>query len=99
MSGRTALPRLGSVARGPDGLLPWLVLDGAGREVEPVSSYLRDRLLGDVSPLTCRSYAYDLLRWFRVLWPQTRVSAGTRLQRPMTPARRTPGDGSPSPSA
>ena len=31
-------------------------------------SYLRDRLLGDVSPLTCRSYAYYLLRWFRVLW-------------------------------
>ncbi|MEV3970211.1 hypothetical protein AB0K68_19000 [Streptomyces sp. NPDC050698] len=21
-----------------------------------------------MSPLTCRSYAYDLLRWFRVLW-------------------------------
>ncbi|WP_371775327.1 hypothetical protein [Streptomyces sp. NBC_01438] len=39
----------------------------AGHEIEPVSSYLRDRLLGDVSPLTCRSYPYDLLRWFRVL--------------------------------
>jgi integrase len=25
-------------------------------------------MLGDVSALTCRSYAYDLLRWFRVLW-------------------------------
>jgi integrase len=68
MTGRTALPRLGSVERGSDRLLPWLVLDGAGREVEPVSDYLRDRSLGDVSPLTCRSYAYDLLRWFRVLW-------------------------------
>ncbi|MEV7630548.1 tyrosine-type recombinase/integrase [Actinoplanes sp. NPDC089786] len=47
---------------------PWLVLDSAEREIEPVSRYLRDRMLGDVSPLTCRSYAYDLLRWFRVLW-------------------------------
>src|SRR5262249_5395250 len=48
--------------------LPWLLVDGAGREVEPVSSYLRDRMLSDVSPLTCRSYAFDLQRWFRVLW-------------------------------
>jgi hypothetical protein len=45
-----------------------MVVDAAGREVEPVSSYLRDLLLGDVSPLTCRSYGHDLLRWFRLLW-------------------------------
>ncbi|MEU5149709.1 site-specific integrase [Streptomyces yangpuensis] len=25
-------------------------------------------MLSDASPLTCRSYAYGLLRWFRVLW-------------------------------
>lgn len=62
------MPRLGVVEEGPGPFLPWLVLDGAGREVEPVSAYLRDLMLGDVSPLTCRSYAYDLLRWFRVLW-------------------------------
>ncbi|MDT3397964.1 hypothetical protein RKE29_15155 [Streptomyces sp. B1866] len=29
---------------------------------------MRDLLLGDVSPLTCRSYGHDLLRWFRLLW-------------------------------
>ncbi|MFH9425486.1 tyrosine-type recombinase/integrase [Streptomyces sp. NPDC017529] len=68
MDGRVRLSRIGAVAAGTSASLPWLVVDGAGREVEPVSSYLRDRLLGDVSPLTCRSYAYDLLRWFRVLW-------------------------------
>jgi integrase len=45
-----------------------MVLDGAAREIEPVSSYLRDRMIGDASPSTCRSYAFDLLRWFRVLW-------------------------------
>jgi integrase len=68
MDGRVRLPRVGSVVAGPALSLPWLVIDGAGREVEPVSSYVRDRVLGDVSPLTCRSYAYDLLRWLRVLW-------------------------------
>ncbi|WP_405881590.1 hypothetical protein OG762_25235 [Streptomyces sp. NBC_01136] len=47
--------------------LPYVVVDGAGREIEPVSRYLRDLLLGDVSPLTCRSYGHDLLRWFRLL--------------------------------
>ena len=29
--------------------------------VEPVNRYLRDRILGDVSPLTCRSYALRLV--------------------------------------
>jgi hypothetical protein len=44
------------------------VVDAAGREVEPVSRYLRDLQLGDVSTLTCRSCGHDLLRWFRLLW-------------------------------
>ncbi len=43
-------------------------MNGDAREVEPVSVYLRDLMLGDVSPLTCRSYGYDLLRWHRLLW-------------------------------
>ncbi|MGH4022598.1 MAG: hypothetical protein ACRDT0_25850 [Pseudonocardiaceae bacterium] len=42
--------------------------DGAGGEIEPVSRYLRDLALSDMSPLTSRSYGYDLLRWFRILW-------------------------------
>jgi integrase len=68
IEGRARLPRIGEVVAGSGAALPWLVHDGAGREIEPVSSYLRDLALGDVSPLTCRSYAFDLLRWFRVLW-------------------------------
>jgi integrase len=68
MSGRRGLPRTGDVVPGPSGVLPYLLVDEAGGEVEPVSRYLRDRMLGDVSPLTCRSYAYDLLRWFRLVW-------------------------------
>jgi integrase len=68
MDGRTDLPRVGSVARGPSLSLPYVVVDAAGREVEPVSGYLRDMQLGDASSLTCRSYGHDLLRWFRLLW-------------------------------
>lgn len=49
-------------------LLPYAVVEQVGSEVEPVCRYLRDRMLGDVSPLTCRSYGHDLLRWFRLLW-------------------------------
>ncbi|MEU6156257.1 hypothetical protein ABZ816_40435 [Actinosynnema sp. NPDC047251] len=33
-----------------------------------MTRYLRDLALSDMSPLTSRSYGYDLLRWFRVLW-------------------------------
>ncbi|GAA2485453.1 hypothetical protein GCM10010393_15590 [Streptomyces gobitricini] len=33
-----------------------------------MSRYLRYLALGDASALTGRSYGYDVLRWFRVLW-------------------------------
>jgi hypothetical protein len=65
MDGRADLPRLGAVMQGTAPSLPHVVIDAAGREVEPVSGYLRDLQLSDVSPLTCRSYGHDLLRWFR----------------------------------
>ncbi|MEV0650116.1 tyrosine-type recombinase/integrase [Phytomonospora sp. NPDC050363] len=48
--------------------MPYVVVDAAGREIAPVSQYLEDLQLRDVSPLTCRSYGHDLLRWFRLLW-------------------------------
>ena len=68
MCGRHDVPRTGEVVAGPSYLLPFCVADETGEEIEPVSRYLRDRMLGGVSPLTCRSYAHDLLRWFRLLW-------------------------------
>jgi integrase len=68
MDGRADLPRFGAVIKGPSLSLPYVVTDAAGHEVEPVSGYLRDLQLSDASPLTCRSYGYDLLRWFRLLW-------------------------------
>jgi hypothetical protein len=80
IEGRALLPRIGEVVVGSGTALPWLVHDGAGREIEPVSNYLRDLTLGDVSPLTCRSYAYDLLRWFRVSWRW--MSDGSRPPKP-----------------
>lgn len=45
-----------------------MVLDAVGARVEPVVQYLRDLAPSNNRPLTCRSYAFDLLRWFRVLW-------------------------------
>ena len=43
------------------------MLDAGGVEVAPISSYLRDLTLADCSQLTVRSYAFDLLRWWRLL--------------------------------
>ncbi|GHB08518.1 hypothetical protein ACIQRS_25975 [Streptomyces termitum] len=55
MDGRGRLPSVGEVVKGLRPSLPWFVVDAAGREVEPVSRYLRDPALGDASALTCRS--------------------------------------------
>ncbi|MER5823660.1 site-specific integrase [Streptomyces mirabilis] len=46
----------------------YAVLDASGGVVEPVASYLRELALDDSRPLTGRSYAYDMLRWYRLLW-------------------------------
>ena len=52
-----------------DPRLPWKRGRWSGQSDRAGAAiYLRDRMLGDVSPLTCRSYAFDLLRWFRLLW-------------------------------
>ncbi|MFD5242881.1 tyrosine-type recombinase/integrase [Streptomyces tendae] len=66
--GRWAVPRLGRVVEVDQAHPPYAVLDAAGDEVEPVLAFLRDLALGDCSPLTCRSYGYGMLRWFRLLW-------------------------------
>jgi integrase len=66
-------------------------------------------MLGDVSPLTCRSYAHDLLRWFRLLWfldvpwdkateAETAVLAGW-LRAAENPQRRRTREGTPSAGA
>lgn len=83
--GRGDLPRIGEVRVGDRPSLPYVVVDGNGIEVEPISRYLRDLALGDASPLTCRSYAHDLLRWWRLLaaldtsWEQATIGEVTVL--------------------
>jgi hypothetical protein len=38
--------------------------------IRPASEYLRELAASDCSPATLRSYAFDLLRWFRFLHRQ-----------------------------
>jgi integrase/recombinase XerC len=59
--------RVGRVAFTSDPVTPWVVLDGAGRPIEPVVEFLRDLLACGNSAASCRSYGFDLLRWFRFL--------------------------------
>nr|BFD86948.1 hypothetical protein StreXyl84_63490 [Streptomyces sp. Xyl84] len=60
------LPRWGRVA--PDsGVVPWLVFDEEGRAVPPVRTFLIDFVARDNRTGSVRSYAYDLLRWWRWL--------------------------------
>ncbi len=50
-----------------DPALPFAVLDPDGQVVAPVAAYLSELAASDCSPLTIRSYAFDLLDWFRFL--------------------------------
>ncbi|WP_181446867.1 tyrosine-type recombinase/integrase [Streptomyces sp. NTH33] len=68
MEGRAQLPRAGAVVETGEAHPPFVVVNGLGREVEPVTAYLRDLALSDSSPLTARSYGFGMLRWFRLLW-------------------------------
>ncbi|WP_328665170.1 hypothetical protein [Streptomyces sp. NBC_00328] len=47
---------------------PYRLLDRDGVEVAAVSEFLLDMLADDDSPASLRSYAYELLAWFRFLW-------------------------------
>lgn len=68
VEGQADVPRVGKVL--PSGRVhpPVIVVDALGFEIEPVTVFLRDLAIGDCSPLTCRSYGFGLLRWFRLLW-------------------------------
>jgi integrase len=50
-----------------EGVVPWLVVDPAGEPVEPIGRFLRDFVAQGNRPGSVRSYAYDLLRWWRWL--------------------------------
>lgn len=61
-----ALPRWGRVVS-VEGVVPWVVLDPGGVPVGPVTAYLRDFVAQDNRIGSVRSYAFDLLRWWRWL--------------------------------
>lgn len=46
---------------------PFVVVGDNGAVIDPIESYLRDLALSDKGRLTCKSYGYDLLRWWRML--------------------------------
>lgn len=62
------VPQVGRVEETKDPALPFRLLDGSGVEVPAVSEFLGDLLADDASPASLRSYAYELLAWFRFLW-------------------------------
>lgn len=64
--GSIRLPRWGRVVAS-SGAVPWLVVDGAGEPVEPVRRFLLDFVAQGNRYGSVRSYAYDLLRWWRWL--------------------------------
>jgi integrase/recombinase XerD len=85
------------------GVVPWIMVDPQGRQVEPVVRFLRDFVARGNSAGSVRSYAYGLLRWWRFLravgveWDQA-TGAESRdfvlwLMRTVKP-RRSPRTGS-----
>ncbi len=47
---------------------PYRLIDPGGAAVTPVTEFLQELQASGRSPSTQRSYALDLLRWFRFLW-------------------------------
>ena len=61
------VPRVGAVRLTGDPVLPWVVVDELGGRIDAVDDFLKHLLACGNSPASCRSYAYDLLRWLRFL--------------------------------
>lgn len=64
--GSIRLPRWGRVVSAV-GVVPWLVVDPEGVPIEPIRRYLVDFVAQDNRPGSVRSYAFDLLRWWKWL--------------------------------
>jgi integrase len=60
------LPRWGKVVEA-DGVVPFLVMGDEGRPVDALAAFLRDFKACGNRDGSVRSYAYDLLRWWRFL--------------------------------
>ena len=62
------VPAVGSVATRDDPWEPVRLVDKAGEPVAPVTAFLKELQAAGRSAATQRSYAMDLLRWFRFGW-------------------------------
>lgn len=105
------MPLVGSLASTGDPFEPYRLLDRDGEVVNAVTTFLRDLAACGRPATTLRSYAMDLLRWYRFLWSfeipwaqATRAEARDFclwLQIADKPRRshwRHPGERSPSPA-
>jgi len=63
-----AVPRVGAVGSGGDLWEPVRLTDAGGGSVLPVTAFLKELQAVGRSTATQRSYAMDLLRWFRFVW-------------------------------
>ena len=59
--------RVGRVWETGEPLRPFVLLDENGAEIAAVSEFLHHMLADDARPSSLRSYAYELLAWFRFL--------------------------------
>jgi len=66
--GGLAVARVGRVREAGGSEVPWRVNDANGVEVRAVTEFLADLAASDASSATLRSYAYEMLGWFRFLW-------------------------------
>lgn len=64
----TVVPLVGRLVETAERADPYRVEDDQGTVVEPVCAYLHELIAAGRSVTTIRSYAMDLLRWFRFLW-------------------------------
>lgn len=62
------VPRVGAVRSTSDPWEPVQLLNGGGGSVTPVAEFLKELQAMGRPAATQRSYAMDLLRWFRFIW-------------------------------
>jgi integrase len=62
-----AVARAGRVEETSDPLAPFRLVDEQDAEVPAITEFLHHMLADDASPASLRSYAYELLAWFRFL--------------------------------
>src|SRR5258708_34664182 len=104
-----AVPLAGALQETGDPWEPYRIIDAGGETVAAVAEFFRDLQAAGRAEATLRSYAHDLLRWFRFLWAvevpwdrATRIEARDFCRGMLVagnaahPHRRSPGGASPA---